>query len=76
MHCSLMFVSHFFAGPSFVVVVLDKFFSFRKQKSGRYRIRQVVVLYGNNCMGICLGGLSIGRLRQVAVLQRWLFELV
>ena len=23
-------------------------------------VRQVVVLYNNNCVGICLGGLSIG----------------
>ena len=27
------------------------------------RVRQVVVLYSNDCMGICLGGLSIGRLK-------------
>ena len=32
------------------------------------RIRQVVVLYSNNCMGFCLGGLSLGRLKQVVVL--------
>ena len=25
-------------------------------------IRQVVILYSNNCRGICLGGLSVGRL--------------
>ena len=28
----LMFASHFFAGESFLVVVLDKFFSFGRQK--------------------------------------------
>ena len=39
-------------------------------------IRQVVVLYSNNCTRICLGGLRISRLRQVVVLQRWLFEQV
>ena len=39
-------------------------------------VRQVVVLYSSNCMGICLGGLSIGRLRRVVVLQRWSFEQV
>ena len=47
-------------------------------------VRRVVVLSkicnncnnSNNCMGICLGGLSIGRLRPVSVLKRWLFELV
>ena len=32
------------------------------------RIRQVIVLYSNDCMGICLGKLSIGRLRRVVVL--------
>ena len=37
-------------------------------------VRQVVVLHSNDCMGICMGGLSIGRLRQVVVLQRWSFE--
>ena len=31
------------------------------------RVRQVVVLYSNNCMRIWLGGCSIGRLRQVNV---------
>ena len=40
------------------------------------RIRQVVVLYSNDCMGIGLGGLSVGRFRQVAVLGRWSFEQV
>ena len=34
-------------------------------------VRQVVVLYSDDCMGICLVGLSIGRLRQVVILQRW-----
>ena len=28
-------------------------------------VRQVVVLYSNNCMGICLGGLSTDCLRCV-----------
>ena len=32
------------------------------------RARQVVVLNSNDCMGIWLGGLSIGCLKQVAVL--------
>ena len=32
------------------------------------RVRQVIVLYSNNYMGSCLDGLSIGRLRRVAVL--------
>ena len=28
------------------------------------RVKQVVVLYSNDCMGIHLGGLGIGRLRR------------
>ena len=39
-------------------------------------IRQVVVLYSNNCMGICLGGRSTGHLKEVVILKRWLFEQV
>ena len=35
-------------------------------------VGQVVVLYSNGCMGICLGGLSIGHLRWVVILQKWL----
>ena len=36
------------------------------------RVRQVVVLYSNDCMGICLGGLSIGFLRRVVIFGgRW-----
>ena len=31
------------------------------------RVRQVVVLYSNDCMGICLGGLSTGCLIEVVV---------
>ena len=70
-----MFASHFFAGLSFLMVVLDRLFSFGRQKkvvSGH--VKQVVILYSNNCVEIRLGGLSIGRLRRVVVLQRWLSE--
>ena len=38
--------------------------------------RHVVVLYSNDCMGICLGERSIVCLRQVVILQRWSFEQV
>ena len=64
-----MFVWHF---------SLDKVFSgcfrqaFKKVVAGH--IRQVVVLHSNDYMGICLDGLSIGRLRQVVVLPSWSFE--
>ena len=37
-------------------------------------IRQLVILCSNDCMGICLCGHSIGRLRRGAILQRWSFE--
>ena len=52
------------------------FFIWETKKVVAGRVRQLVVLYSNNCMGICFGGLSIGRLRQVVVLQRWSFEQV
>ena len=60
-----------------MVVVLDSFFFIwetRKVVDGR--VRQVVVLYSNNIMGIRLVGLTTGRLRWVVVLQRWSFERV
>ena len=42
------------------------FFSFGSQKKVvAGRVRQVVVLYSNDWMGICLGGLSIGRFTEV-----------
>ena len=63
-----MFDSHFSAGLSFAVV-LDRFLfiSGDKKKVIAGRVRQVVVLYSNNCMGICLGGLSISRCREAVV---------
>ena len=53
-----------------VVVVLDRFFfSFGGQeKVVAGRIRQVVILYSNDGMGIDLGGLNIGHLRWVVIL--------
>ena len=57
------------------MVDLDRFFSFGRQKKVvAGTVKQVVALYSNNCMGIRRGGLSIGHLRRVAVLQRWLSE--
>ena len=51
------------------MVVLDRFFSFGGQKKVvAGRVRQVVVLYSKDCMGIGMGGLNIGRLRRVVVL--------
>ena len=47
-----MFVSHFFAGESFIVVVIDRFFFiWETQKAVAGRIRQVVVLYSNDLLG-------------------------
>ena len=51
------------------VVVLDMFFYIWETKivvAGR--VRQVVILYSNDFIGICLGSFSIGHLRQVVVL--------
>ena len=31
-------------------------------------VRQVVILYSKDCMGICLGGFSTDHLRQVVIL--------
>ena len=35
------------------------------------RVKLVVVLYSDDCTGTRLGGLSIGLLRRVVVLERW-----
>ena len=43
------------------------FFIWETKKVVAGRIRQVVILYSNNCMGICLGGLSVGHLTEVVV---------
>ena len=60
------------------MVVLDKvFFGLGdKKKVVTGRVRQVVALHSNNCIEICLGGLSIGHLRLVVILLRWSFEQV
>ena len=48
---------------SFTVVVLDRFFFLLGTKNVvAGHMRQVVVLYSNNCMRTGLGGLSIGHL--------------
>ena len=43
------------------------FFHLGDKNVGTGRVRQVVVLYSNDCMGIGLGGLSLGRLIEVVV---------
>ena len=47
------------------MVVLDGLFHLRGKKVTTGCIRQVFILYSNNCMGICLGRLNIGHLRWV-----------
>ena len=44
------------------------FFHLETKKVVAGQVRQVVFLYSNGCMKICLGGLSIGRVRRVVVL--------
>ena len=44
------------------------FFIWETKKVVAGRVKQVVVLHSNDCMGICLGGLSNGRLRRVMAL--------
>ena len=63
-----MFFLHSFAGESFVVVILDRFFlnlGIKKAVAGS--VRQVVILYSNNWTGICLGRFSIGHFTEVVV---------
>ena len=63
-----MYVSQVFTGESFILVVLKKFFEvWETKKVVAGCIRQVVVIYSNDCIRICLGGLSIGHLRQVVI---------
>ena len=58
----MFFFWHYFAGQSFVVIVLDKFFSFGSQKKWL-----LVALDSNDWTGISLGRLSIGRFTEVLV---------
>ena len=69
MLCYRMSVSHLFTEYSVVVVVTDRFFfHLGDKKVVAGRVRQAAILYGNSCMGICLGELSIGCLRRVVIL--------
>ena len=69
MSCCLLCVFHFFTGQSFVVLFLGSFFSFGETKKvvGGH-VKQVVILYSSDCIGICLDRLSVGRLRLVVIL--------
>ena len=46
------------------------FFIWETKKMVTGCIRQLIVLYSNDCMGIRWGGLSIGHLRRVIILYR------
>ena len=52
------------------------FFHLGNKKVVAGRVRQVIILHSNNCREIGLGGLSLGRLRRMVVLQRWLYQQV
>ena len=68
-----MYYFQFLCWRKFCSCYFGLFFSFGGQKKlVAGRIGQVVVLYSNGCMGICLGRLSIGHLRWVVILQKWL----
>ena len=58
------------------MAVLDRFFHLGDHKVVAGRVRQVVGLYSNDCLGIGLDRVSIGRPRRVVVLKRWPFEQV
>ena len=51
-----------FCKNNLVVVLYGLFFHLGDRIKVAGRVRQVVVLYSNDCKGICLDGLSIGRL--------------
>ena len=75
MHCFHMIVTISF--PQWSIGCFRQFFFiWETKKVVAGCIRQVVVLYSNNCMGICLGGRSTGHLKEVVILKRWLFEQV
>ena len=62
-----MSVSHVFTCLSFVVVLDRVFFSFWKTKKVvTGRVRQMVVLYINNCMGIRLADSAL------VIVDKWL----
>ena len=51
------------------MIVLGRFvFHFGAKKVVTNCVKKVVVLYRNDCMGIGLGRLSVGRLRHVVLL--------
>ena len=76
MHCSLCLFCISLLDKAFSGCFRQAFFVWETKKVVAGLVRQVVVLHSNDCMGICFGGLSMGHLRQVVALQRWLFEQV
>ena len=54
----------------YLELMVKTFFHLGDKKVVAAHVKQVVVLYSNDCMGIHSGGLSIGHLRQVVLLHR------
>ena len=76
MHCALCLFCISLLDEVFGGCFRQAFFHFGDKKVAPGCVRQVFVINSNNCMRICLVGLSIGCLKRVAVLRRWLFELL
>ena len=70
MHCSLCLFHISLLDKGFSGCFGQAFFHLGDKKVVPGRVRQVVVLHSNDCMGICLSGLGIGLLRPVVILQR------
>ena len=52
----------YFCKNNSLVVALDGFFHLKDRIKVAGRVRLVVVLYSNDCKGICIDGLSTGGL--------------
>ena len=76
MHCSICLFCISSLDKVFSGCFRQVFFIWETKKLVTGHVRQVVILYSNDCTGLCLGRLGICCLRQVVILQRWLFEQV
>ena len=68
MHCCPMLFSPFIRMVKFCSGCFEQVFFHWAKKMVAGRVRQVVILYSNDYMGICLGRLCIDCLRRVVVL--------
>ena len=62
-----MIISHYFAGLSFAVIVLDRFF-FHLGDKKKWSLVALDRWLSYTVMGFCLGGFNIGHLRPVVIL--------